>query len=162
MKKKNTKNNNDKVRHRMEMWETESGEWQWECEIKTTQSIEEMRCRGEWETTTFVSYRFLHAASITTSLTFKTKKIFRSLLLLKIRLVFAALTIITPNKLCERLFVCECKTERECENLFLTPCKYIHGVFLGFLSLFSEFVRFESKWIYVLGFCVSVCVRACV
>lgn len=121
-----------------------------------------------------------HAASITTSLTFKTKKIFRSLLLLKIRLVFAALTIIarrSSNRTnCERLFVCAYDGERErirsvfsldsifqCENLLLTPCKYVHGVFLGILSLFSEFVRFESKWIYVLGFFrVSVCVRACV
>lgn len=143
MKKKNTKNNNDKVRHRMEMWETESGEWQWECEIKTTQSIEEMRCRGEWETTTFVSYRFLHAASITTSLTFKTKKIFRSLSLLKIRLVFAALTIITPNKLCERLFVCVCVRQRENAKIF----------FWLPVNIYTEYFLVFSR--YFLNSCVS-------
>lgn len=42
----------------------------------------------------------------------------------------------------------------QCENLLLT---------LGiFLSIFSEFVRFNSEWIYVLGFFVCVCVVRCV
>lgn len=134
---------------------------------------------GEWEkrkTTTFVSYRFLHAASITTSLTFKTKKIFRSLLLLEIRLVFAAFEQIVSDCKCE----CVCLNEREsenllslfsldsryqCENLLLTPSKYAWSIsWFSFAVLWIRAFRFKMDLCFGVFVCrcVFVCVCVCV
>lgn len=120
--------------------------------------------------TTFVSYRFLHAASITTSLTFKTKKIFSFPFIVENSTGVYWRSPSSHRTNCVRVFVCVCEYALSSHPIsmrkYFADSLQIYRVFLGFLSFYfiNSCVSIQNGFMFWGFFRVyrGVCMYACV